>query len=152
MPHCSVFLCLGCPACVIPAEPIRRSGARREEQRRESSSEHDTSLDRRKKQGRKVFVPRQGAFIVSIHCSGLFLGEVACARFATGTEGMGLPGRGWRGRTLLVLVVAVSVISADGWRVRQPRCPYGCTCTKDNALCENVRSVPHTFPPDVVSL
>lgn len=37
--HCSVFLCLACPACVIVrlAEPIRRSGVRREEQRRESS-------------------------------------------------------------------------------------------------------------------
>uniref|UniRef100_A0A674NSF5 Leucine-rich glioma-inactivated protein 1 n=1 Tax=Takifugu rubripes TaxID=31033 RepID=A0A674NSF5_TAKRU len=65
---------------------------------------------------------------------------------------MGLSDRGWRGRTLPFLVIAVSVISADGLRVRQPRCPFGCTCTKDNALCENVRSVPHTFPPDVVSL
>uniref|UniRef100_A0AAQ4NNI7 Leucine-rich glioma-inactivated protein 1 n=1 Tax=Gasterosteus aculeatus aculeatus TaxID=481459 RepID=A0AAQ4NNI7_GASAC len=43
-------------------------------------------------------------------------------------------------------------ILADGRRVRQARCPAGCTCTKDNALCENVRSVPHAFPSDVVSL
>ncbi|XP_067343283.1 leucine-rich glioma-inactivated protein 1b isoform X2 [Channa argus] len=68
---------------------------------------------------------------------------------------MGHPGstlRGWRGWTLLVWVAAVSLFLADGRRVRQPRCPVGCTCTKDNALCENVRSVPHTFPSDVVSL
>lgn len=147
-----MFLCLACPACVILAEPIRRSGARREEQSRESASEHDTSLCRRNKQGRKVSVHHREAFILTNHCSGLFLREVAWARLTIGTEGMGLPGRGWRGRTLLFLVLALSVISADGWRVRQPRCPFGCTCTKDNALCENVRSVPHTFPPDVVSL
>ncbi|XP_029690147.1 leucine-rich glioma-inactivated protein 1b isoform X1 [Takifugu rubripes] len=104
-------------------KPIRRSGARRKEQIRESTSQHsDTSCDHRKKQ------------------------------VTTVTEGMGLSDRGWRGRTLPFLVIAVSVISADGLRVRQPRCPFGCTCTKDNALCENVRSVPHTFPPDVVSL
>lgn len=149
--HCSVFLCLACPACVILAQPIRRSGARRQEQSRESALGRDTSLCRRKKQGRKVFVHHQEDFILTKHCSVLFLRVVACAR-ATGTEGMGLPGRGWRGRTLLLLVVAVSAIPADGWRVRQPRCPFGCTCTKDNALCENVKSVPHTFPPDVVSL
>ncbi|XP_006791302.1 leucine-rich glioma-inactivated protein 1b isoform X2 [Neolamprologus brichardi] len=75
-----------------------------------------------------------------------------------GTEGMGYPSRavrGWRRRkgwTLLVWVVVVSLALADGRRVRQPRCPHGCTCTKDNALCESVRSVPHTFPSDVVSL
>lgn len=147
-----MFSCLACPACVILAEPIRRSGARREEQSRESALGHDTSLYRRTKQGRKVFVHHQEAFILTKHCSGLFLRVAACERLATRTEGMGLLGRGWRGRTLLFLVVAVSVISADGWRSRQPRCPFGCTCTKDNALCENVRSVPHTFPPDVVSL
>uniref|UniRef100_A0A8D3C6C0 Leucine-rich glioma-inactivated protein 1 n=1 Tax=Scophthalmus maximus TaxID=52904 RepID=A0A8D3C6C0_SCOMX len=60
--------------------------------------------------------------------------------------------RGWRGWTLLVWVAAVTWLSADGRRVRQPRCPAGCICTKDNALCETVRSVPHTFPSDVVSL
>uniref|UniRef100_A0A8C6P032 Leucine-rich glioma-inactivated protein 1 n=1 Tax=Nothobranchius furzeri TaxID=105023 RepID=A0A8C6P032_NOTFU len=62
---------------------------------------------------------------------------------------MGHPGRGWM---LLVWIVAVSFLLADGRRLRQPRCPSGCTCTKDNALCENVRSVPHAFPSDVVSL
>ncbi|KAK9530377.1 hypothetical protein VZT92_011882 [Zoarces viviparus] len=60
--------------------------------------------------------------------------------------------RGWKGWTLLVWVAAVSFVFADGRRVRPTRCPAGCTCTKDNALCENVRSVPHTFPSDVVSL
>ncbi|KAA8581551.1 hypothetical protein FQN60_003132 [Etheostoma spectabile] len=75
--------------------------------------------------------------------------------FSTWKEGMGYPGRavsGWKGWTLLVWVAAASLVLADGRRVRPPRCPVGCTCTKDNALCENVRSVPHTFPSDVVSL
>uniref|UniRef100_A0A8P4FYY0 Leucine-rich glioma-inactivated protein 1 n=1 Tax=Dicentrarchus labrax TaxID=13489 RepID=A0A8P4FYY0_DICLA len=53
---------------------------------------------------------------------------------------------------LLLHLSLSSLVLAEGRRVRQPRCPVGCTCTKDNALCENVRSVPHTFPSDVVSL
>ncbi|KAF7668395.1 hypothetical protein LDENG_00015460 [Lucifuga dentata] len=65
---------------------------------------------------------------------------------------MGYPGGGWKGRALVVCLAAVSLLQSESRRVRQPRCPIGCTCTKDNALCENVRSVPHTFPSDVVSL
>lgn len=66
---------------------------------------------------------------------------------------MGRPGRGWTGGwTVLMWVAVVCLVLTDGRRSRQPRCPVGCTCTKDNALCENVRSVPHTFPSDVVSL
>ncbi|XP_077594991.1 leucine-rich glioma-inactivated protein 1b isoform X2 [Stigmatopora nigra] len=48
-------------------------------------------------------------------------------------------------------VIVCSLLVA-GRRLKQPRCPTGCTCTKDNALCENVRIVPHTFPSDVLSL
>ncbi|MED6287207.1 hypothetical protein CHARACLAT_013961 [Characodon lateralis] len=62
---------------------------------------------------------------------------------------MGHRGRGW---TALVWLAAVCLVLTDGRRSRQPRCPVGCTCTKDNALCENVRNVPHAFPSDVVSL
>ncbi|XP_008311973.1 leucine-rich glioma-inactivated protein 1b [Cynoglossus semilaevis] len=70
---------------------------------------------------------------------------------------MGYPGRadrGWGGWTLLVWVAAVSslISAADARKLKQPRCPPGCICTKDNALCEDVQSVPHIFPPDVVSL
>ncbi|XP_056153324.1 leucine-rich glioma-inactivated protein 1b isoform X2 [Lampris incognitus] len=63
----------------------------------------------------------------------------------------GAPRGGW---TVLVWVVAVgaAMLAAEGRRVKQPRCPAGCTCTKDNALCESVRAVPHVFPSDVVSL
>uniref|UniRef100_A0A8C5NEA3 LRRCT domain-containing protein n=1 Tax=Gouania willdenowi TaxID=441366 RepID=A0A8C5NEA3_GOUWI len=64
-------------------------------------------------------------------------------------NGMGRPHRGWM--LLLLWVLAVSVL-LDGRRVRQPKCPTGCTCTKDNALCDNVRSVPLSFPSEVVSL
>uniref|UniRef100_A0A672RC25 Leucine-rich glioma-inactivated protein 1 n=1 Tax=Sinocyclocheilus grahami TaxID=75366 RepID=A0A672RC25_SINGR len=56
-----------------------------------------------------------------------------------------------RGYTFL-LWAATLLLLAQSRRGKQPRCPSGCTCTKDNALCENVRSVPHSFPPDVVSL
>ncbi|KAJ3607404.1 hypothetical protein NHX12_024455 [Muraenolepis orangiensis] len=52
--------------------------------------------------------------------------------------------------TVLVCVVALSL--AQGRRLRPPRCPLGCTCTKDNALCEDITAVPTSFPPDVVSL
>ncbi|KAB5555325.1 hypothetical protein PHYPO_G00032480 [Pangasianodon hypophthalmus] len=55
--------------------------------------------------------------------------------------------------TLTLLCAAALLLSAESRRGnKQPRCPVGCTCTKDNALCENIRTVPHTFPPDVVSL
>ncbi|KAG9267334.1 leucine-rich glioma-inactivated protein 1 [Astyanax mexicanus] len=52
----------------------------------------------------------------------------------------------------LLLLLLLLASSARSRRGKQPRCPQGCTCTKDNALCENLRSVPHSFPPDVVSL
>uniref|UniRef100_A0A8C9TCD0 Leucine-rich glioma-inactivated protein 1 n=1 Tax=Scleropages formosus TaxID=113540 RepID=A0A8C9TCD0_SCLFO len=48
--------------------------------------------------------------------------------------------------------MACALLAVEPRRSRQPRCPLSCTCTKDNALCENVRSVPRSFPPDVVSL
>uniref|UniRef100_A0A8D0G4G6 Leucine-rich glioma-inactivated protein 1 n=1 Tax=Sphenodon punctatus TaxID=8508 RepID=A0A8D0G4G6_SPHPU len=32
------------------------------------------------------------------------------------------------------------------------KCPARCTCTKDNALCENARTIPRSVPPDVTSL
>ncbi|XP_029311571.1 leucine-rich glioma-inactivated protein 1b [Cottoperca gobio] len=63
---------------------------------------------------------------------------------------MGYPGRAVKGWTLLVWVAAVNLLLAEG--LRDFRCVDGCICTKDNALCENVQSVPHTFPNDVVSL
>uniref|UniRef100_A0A8C7YXE5 Leucine-rich glioma-inactivated protein 1 n=1 Tax=Oryzias sinensis TaxID=183150 RepID=A0A8C7YXE5_9TELE len=62
---------------------------------------------------------------------------------------LGIRERRWR---LMVWVAAASLVLIDGRRVKQPRCPAGCTCTKDNALCEDVRSVPHAFPSDVLSL
>ncbi|XP_020316087.1 leucine-rich glioma-inactivated protein 1 [Oncorhynchus kisutch] len=52
----------------------------------------------------------------------------------------------------VLLCVATILLLAESRRVKQPRCPASCTCTKDNALCENIRSVPHSFPPDVFSL
>ncbi|TSK14526.1 Leucine-rich glioma-inactivated protein 1 [Bagarius yarrelli] len=55
---------------------------------------------------------------------------------------------------MVTLICAAAVfLSAESRRGnKQSRCPVGCTCTKDNALCENIKNVPHTFPPDVVSL
>ncbi|XP_005156082.1 leucine-rich glioma-inactivated protein 1b isoform X1 [Danio rerio] len=64
---------------------------------------------------------------------------------------MGYANRSIRAYTFLLWVAAV-LLFAESRRGKQPRCPSGCTCTKDNALCENVRSVPHSFPPDVISL
>ncbi|XP_073684143.1 leucine-rich glioma-inactivated protein 1-like [Garra rufa] len=64
---------------------------------------------------------------------------------------MGYANRSIRRYTFLLLVATLLVL-VESRRGKQPRCPSGCTCTKDNALCENVRTVPHSFPPDVVSL
>ncbi|KAM9462250.1 leucine-rich glioma-inactivated protein 1b [Clarias gariepinus] len=66
---------------------------------------------------------------------------------------MGDGGASGRGFSLTLLCAAALFLSAESRRGnKQPRCPAGCTCTKDNALCESIKSVPHTFPPDVVSL
>lgn len=56
-----------------------------------------------------------------------------------------------RGCALLLWIGTLQLL-VEGRRPKQPKCPASCTCTKDNALCENIRSVPHSFPPDVVSL
>ncbi|XP_053547666.1 leucine-rich glioma-inactivated protein 1 [Bombina bombina] len=40
----------------------------------------------------------------------------------------------------------------DGRKPPRSKCPVWCSCTKDNALCENAKSIPRTFPPDVISL
>uniref|UniRef100_A0A8D1X7B4 Leucine-rich glioma-inactivated protein 1 n=1 Tax=Sus scrofa TaxID=9823 RepID=A0A8D1X7B4_PIG len=40
----------------------------------------------------------------------------------------------------------------EGKKPAKPKCPAVCTCTKDNALCENARSIPRNVPPDVISL
>ncbi|XP_063076867.1 leucine-rich glioma-inactivated protein 1b [Engraulis encrasicolus] len=64
---------------------------------------------------------------------------------------MGYTNKTVRGCALL-LWIGTLLLLAEGRRPKTPRCPASCTCTKDNALCENIRSVPHSFPPDVVSL
>uniref|UniRef100_A0A8C5MBC4 Leucine-rich glioma-inactivated protein 1 n=1 Tax=Leptobrachium leishanense TaxID=445787 RepID=A0A8C5MBC4_9ANUR len=43
----------------------------------------------------------------------------------------------------------------NGIHGRKPvksKCPTWCTCTKDNALCENAKSIPRPFLPDVITL
>ncbi|KAL4641015.1 leucine-rich glioma-inactivated protein 1 [Arapaima gigas] len=55
-------------------------------------------------------------------------------------------------RCTLLLWIASLLLLAHTKRARQPRCPTSCTCTKDNALCESITSIPRSFPPDVVSL
>ncbi|XP_051002374.1 leucine-rich glioma-inactivated protein 1 isoform X2 [Acomys russatus] len=44
------------------------------------------------------------------------------------------------------------VLLTEGKKPAKSKCPAVCTCTKDNALCENARSIPRTVPPDVISL
>ncbi|KAM9327165.1 leucine-rich glioma-inactivated protein 1 isoform 2-T2 [Gastrophryne carolinensis] len=40
----------------------------------------------------------------------------------------------------------------EGRKPSKSKCPARCTCTKDNALCENAKIIPRTFLPDVISL
>ncbi|KAG2463398.1 leucine-rich glioma-inactivated protein 1b isoform X1 [Polypterus senegalus] len=66
---------------------------------------------------------------------------------------MGCGNRAFRKYTLLLWLTSLLLLVTEGRRPnRQPKCPPSCTCTKDNALCENLKSVPRSFPPDVVSL
>ncbi|MBN3312295.1 LGI1 protein, partial [Atractosteus spatula] len=63
---------------------------------------------------------------------------------------MGYANKTFRRYTFLLWLASVLLLVES--KKTKPRCPSSCTCTKDNALCENIRSVPRSFPPDVVSL
>ncbi|XP_066549342.1 leucine-rich glioma-inactivated protein 1b [Amia ocellicauda] len=65
---------------------------------------------------------------------------------------MGYANKTFRRYTLWLWIASVLLLLVESRRAKQPRCPSSCTCTKDNALCENIRAVPRSFPPDVVSL
>ncbi|XP_023698153.1 leucine-rich glioma-inactivated protein 1b [Paramormyrops kingsleyae] len=64
---------------------------------------------------------------------------------------MGYANRSFKRYTFWLWIASVLLI-VETKRAKQPRCPPSCTCTKDNALCENIKSVPRSFPSDVVSL
>ncbi|XP_028916230.1 leucine-rich glioma-inactivated protein 1 isoform X1 [Ornithorhynchus anatinus] len=53
---------------------------------------------------------------------------------------------------VLLLLLRLLPLLAEGKRAAKPRCPAWCTCTRDNALCENARTIPRSVPPGVISL
>uniref|UniRef100_A0A8I3X154 Leucine rich glioma inactivated 1 n=1 Tax=Callithrix jacchus TaxID=9483 RepID=A0A8I3X154_CALJA len=55
-------------------------------------------------------------------------------------------------RIAYFLCLLSALLLTEGKKPAKPKCPAVCTCTKDNALCENARSIPRTVPPDVTSL
>nr|KAF6322452.1 leucine rich glioma inactivated 1 [Pipistrellus kuhlii] len=55
-------------------------------------------------------------------------------------------------RIAYCLCLLSALLLTEGKKPAKPKCPAVCTCTKDNALCENARSIPRTVPPDVISL
>ncbi|XP_067886880.1 leucine-rich glioma-inactivated protein 1-like [Heterodontus francisci] len=55
-------------------------------------------------------------------------------------------------RFLLLWIMYLLLLIEAKKTSKQMRCPAGCTCSKDNALCENRKSIAHNFPPGVVSL
>ncbi|XP_073858329.1 leucine-rich glioma-inactivated protein 1 isoform X6 [Macaca fascicularis] len=55
-------------------------------------------------------------------------------------------------RIAYFLCLLSALLLTEGKKPAKPKCPAVCTCTKDNALCENARSIPRTVPPDVISL
>ncbi|MEE6485645.1 hypothetical protein FKM82_014361 [Ascaphus truei] len=58
-------------------------------------------------------------------------------------------------RNAYFLCFSIVLLLIDGIEAKKPaksKCPIWCTCTKDNALCENAKSIPRTFLPDVISL
>uniref|UniRef100_A0A8C6XNU9 Uncharacterized protein n=1 Tax=Naja naja TaxID=35670 RepID=A0A8C6XNU9_NAJNA len=66
---------------------------------------------------------------------------------------MGQAGRQPLGSTSTVVLCLFSVLLlTEGSRPGKIACPASCTCTKDNALCENARAIPRTVPPDITSL
>ncbi|XP_026526550.1 leucine-rich glioma-inactivated protein 1 isoform X1 [Notechis scutatus] len=66
---------------------------------------------------------------------------------------MGQAGRQPLGSTSAVFLCLFSaLLLTEGSRPGKVACPASCTCTKDNALCENARAIPRTVPPDITSL
>ncbi|XP_045147285.1 leucine-rich glioma-inactivated protein 1 isoform X2 [Echinops telfairi] len=55
-------------------------------------------------------------------------------------------------RIAYVFCLLSALLLTEGKKPAKSKCPAVCTCTKDNALCENARSIPRTVPPDVLSL
>ncbi|KAG9341025.1 hypothetical protein JZ751_019778 [Albula glossodonta] len=55
-------------------------------------------------------------------------------------------------RCTFFLWISSVLLLVESRKAKPPRCPASCTCTKDNALCENTGSIPRSFPPDVISL
>ncbi|XP_035882903.1 leucine-rich glioma-inactivated protein 1 isoform X4 [Phyllostomus discolor] len=55
-------------------------------------------------------------------------------------------------RIAYFLCLLSALLLTEGKKPAKPKCPAVCTCTKDNALCENARAIPRTVPPDVISL
>uniref|UniRef100_A0A674K7K8 Leucine-rich glioma-inactivated protein 1 n=1 Tax=Terrapene triunguis TaxID=2587831 RepID=A0A674K7K8_9SAUR len=64
---------------------------------------------------------------------------------------MGNASRPFR-RIAYFLCLLCMLLLTEGKKSVKPKCPAWCTCTKDNALCENARSIPTSVPPDVISL
>uniref|UniRef100_A0A8C4YNU1 Leucine-rich glioma-inactivated protein 1 n=1 Tax=Gopherus evgoodei TaxID=1825980 RepID=A0A8C4YNU1_9SAUR len=64
---------------------------------------------------------------------------------------MGNASRPFR-RIAYFLCLLCMLLLTEGKKSVKPKCPASCTCTKDNALCENARSIPTSVPPDVISL
>ncbi|XP_007893216.1 leucine-rich glioma-inactivated protein 1 [Callorhinchus milii] len=65
---------------------------------------------------------------------------------------MGTASKPTKGFAMLLWVVYLLLLIEARKPSKQMKCPVGCTCSKDNALCENRKSIPHNFPPGVVSL
>ncbi|XP_030060678.1 leucine-rich glioma-inactivated protein 1 [Microcaecilia unicolor] len=50
------------------------------------------------------------------------------------------------------LCLSSVLLLTEGKKPAKSKCPAYCTCTKDTALCENARDIPHSFLPEVISL
>ncbi|KAG6926099.1 leucine-rich glioma-inactivated protein 1-like [Chelydra serpentina] len=57
----------------------------------------------------------------------------------------------WACAPLLVLLL-LAVGGAERRRAPRRKCPIGCSCTQDNALCDRTDGVPRGLPPDITSL
>ncbi|XP_020638641.1 leucine-rich glioma-inactivated protein 1 isoform X2 [Pogona vitticeps] len=65
---------------------------------------------------------------------------------------MGNASKAARRITSSLCLLSVLLLLTEESRSAKTTCPAWCTCTKDNALCENAKSIPRSVPPDVTSL
>ncbi|XP_074837444.1 leucine-rich glioma-inactivated protein 1-like isoform X2 [Carettochelys insculpta] len=61
-------------------------------------------------------------------------------------------GGSWGVCAPLLLLLLLAAGGSEQRRAPRRKCPFSCSCTQDNALCDRTEGVPRGLPPDITSL